>query len=362
MGLYQPPVDLLREKRIDVLVANGSARTVEDYVVPIAHSWHQLDTEEPAQAEDRFALTLSIGMERVGLDRGAVPYQPVQDVDRLPDTARDEGGKQCNVAVGDVVIGDTAISAIADVLGADEIVFTQRNMSAIGDCRPPSAPELWQGKAGIGVDQVGCCRFEFSRVDVLSIDSAQRLSGSDAGGVTCGLAGSEVAAVAEHCEDIALFCSGKFRICAGGRPEVASVTGPTCAIFENVEQVPFRHASVHFSLERGQAFGLGSGGLLLQMGNAIGIDGQCGVSRKANIDFGGHRRQLLLQLSDELFPGLRHSESVAIGCQTRLACYPRQKLGPVVAKIFGAYNINISDLQGVSQVHKDADLGRISNR
>jgi hypothetical protein len=38
-----------------------------------------------------------------------------------------------NVAVGDVVIGDTAISAISDVLGADEIVFTQGNVDPFGD-------------------------------------------------------------------------------------------------------------------------------------------------------------------------------------------------------------------------------------
>jgi hypothetical protein len=133
MGLDQLPVDLLGEKRIDMLVTNGFARAVEDDVIPVTHARHQLDAEEPGQTEDRFALALSIGVERVRLDCGAVPYQPVQDMDGLPDIARDEASEQRNVAVGDVVIGDTAIPAIADVLGADEIVFTQWNMGAIAN-------------------------------------------------------------------------------------------------------------------------------------------------------------------------------------------------------------------------------------
>jgi hypothetical protein len=73
------------------------------------------------------------GQNQSGLDRGAVLYQPVQYVDRLPNAARNEAGEQRNVAVGDVVVGNTAVSTIADVLGADEIVLAQRNMGTIGD-------------------------------------------------------------------------------------------------------------------------------------------------------------------------------------------------------------------------------------
>jgi len=74
MGLNQPPVDLLAEERIDVLVADGFSWTIENDVVPIALTRHQHDAKEPAQAENRFALALSIRIKRVGLDRGAVLY------------------------------------------------------------------------------------------------------------------------------------------------------------------------------------------------------------------------------------------------------------------------------------------------
>src|ERR1035438_6082346 len=102
-------------------------------------------------------------------------------------------------------------------------------MSAVGDRRAAGAPELWQGKACVGVDQIGCCCFEFCCIYVLSIDSTQRLGGSDARGVARGLTRAEVAAVAEHREDIALFCTSKFGIRAGGWPKVAGVAGPACA-------------------------------------------------------------------------------------------------------------------------------------
>src|SRR3954468_20578773 len=110
-------------------------------------------------------------------------------------------------------------------------------MGAIGNCHPAGAPEPWQGKACKGVDQIGRCGFEFWCVDMLSVDPPQRLGGSDARGMSGGLAGSEIAAVAEHCENIALFWPGKFGVCAGGWPEVASVAGPACAVFDKVEQV-----------------------------------------------------------------------------------------------------------------------------
>lgn len=195
MGRNQVPVDLPGEERVDMLIARGFVRTVEDDVVSVAHARHQLDAAEPAQSEDRLALALGVGMQRVRPDYGTVLHQPVDDVDRFPDAARDESGEQRNVVVGDMVIGNTAVAAIPDVLGADEIVLAQRNMGAIGDCRSAGTPELGQREASIGVDHVAHRCFEFGRIDMLRINPAQRLGGGDAGGVTRGLAGAEIAAL-----------------------------------------------------------------------------------------------------------------------------------------------------------------------
>src|SRR4051794_15703091 len=173
-------------------------------------------------------------------------------------------------------------------------------MGAIGNCHPAGAPEPWQGKACKGVDQIGRCGFEFWCVDMLSVDPPQRLGGSDARGMSGGLAGSEIAAVAEHCENIALFWPGKFGVCAGGWPEVASVAGPACAVFDNVEQVPFRHASVDFRLESGQAGGLGSGGL-----GSRGVGSRGGGGRGGGVRVGGGRWGGVLRWGGPRFRGLR---------------------------------------------------------
>jgi hypothetical protein len=67
-------------------------------------------------------------MQRVGLDLGPVLQQPVQDMDSFPDAARDEAGEQRYIAVGDMVVGNVTVGAIADVLRGEKIVLTQLNV------------------------------------------------------------------------------------------------------------------------------------------------------------------------------------------------------------------------------------------
>ncbi len=85
-------------------------------------------------------LPLRVGMQRVGLDSGAVVQQPVQDVDGLPDAAGNEAGEQRDVVVCDVVIGDPAIAAVADVPGTEQVVLAQLHVGAVGDRRSAAAP------------------------------------------------------------------------------------------------------------------------------------------------------------------------------------------------------------------------------
>jgi hypothetical protein len=94
--------------------------------------------------------------------------------------------------------------------------------------------------------------------------------------------------------------------------------------------------------------------LLLQMGNAVGVNGQFGVGREASINLGGKHRELRFQLGDEFLPCPRHTKSIAIGRKARLACCPGQKLGPVVTEILCSGNVDVSDLQGLRQNPADA--------
>ena len=67
------------------------------------------------QREDGFGLSLRIGAENVGLNVAFILEQTVEDVDRLPDAARDEMAEQSHVGVRDVIVADSAVTAVADV-------------------------------------------------------------------------------------------------------------------------------------------------------------------------------------------------------------------------------------------------------
>ena len=86
-----------------------------------------------------------------------------------------------DVAVGDVVVGDAAIGAVADVLGAEEIVLAQLHMGAVGDGGAAAAPVPEQREAGVLVDDIDHCGFQLIGLDVLRVDLAQRPRRGDLG-------------------------------------------------------------------------------------------------------------------------------------------------------------------------------------
>ena len=92
------------------------------------------------QPKDRFTLSVGVSVKRVRLNVGAVFQQAIQDVDGLPNAAGNEVAKQCDVGVGDVVVGNPAVAAITNVTFANQIVFTQLNMLAISDRSLTTAP------------------------------------------------------------------------------------------------------------------------------------------------------------------------------------------------------------------------------
>ena len=60
-----------------------------------------------------------------------------------------KAGEQRDVGVGDVVAGDAAIAAVADVPGAEQIVLAQHDMGAVGDGVRKRVRR--SGRAGYGV-------------------------------------------------------------------------------------------------------------------------------------------------------------------------------------------------------------------
>jgi hypothetical protein len=194
------PVDFSAEQHVNVPIEDGLGRTVEDGVAQATHLRHQFDAEHSAETEDGLALALGVGMQRVGLDRRAILHQAIQDVNGLPYTAGNEAGEQSDVGIGYVVVGDAAIAAVADVARADQVVFAQLDVRAIGNGGAAAAPVPRQREADILVDDVHHCRLQLIDVDVLGIDPAQRRRRGDVGGVPSGLIGTKIAAIAEHGE------------------------------------------------------------------------------------------------------------------------------------------------------------------
>jgi len=227
---------------------------------------------------------------------------------------------------------------------------------AVGDRRAAAPPVPRQGEADILPDHVDHRRLQLFGVDVLGIDPTQRLRRGDLGGMTGGLAGTEIAAIAEHSEQVAPNGLGELRIRAGGRPEVPGIAGPVFGIFEDVEEVALRHPGADFLLKSCQSLGLTRPRQLLQVERSIRVDAQLGVGRKRGIDFGGGCRQFLLQRDGEVLAAFGYAERRTIGGQSRLAFGPGKELGPIVGEVLRAHHIEIAGLQGLGQMSKDADF------
>jgi hypothetical protein len=262
-----------------MLVADRFRGAVEGDVAQTAHTRHQLDAKQAAEAEHGFALALGVSMQSVGLDLRLVLQQPIGDMDGFPHASGDEAGEQRDVIVGDVivgdvVVGDAAIGAIADVLGTDETVLPQLDVGAVGNGGTPASPMPGQVEAGLLVDDVDHGRLQLVGVDVLRVDPAQRLRRRNIGSMSGGLAGAEIAAVAEHGEQVTLHSRRELRVGAGGRPGLAGVLGPVLSMFQNAEQVTFRHAGADFLFELRQPGGLHRRPELLQLRRAIRVQAE----------------------------------------------------------------------------------------
>ena len=108
-----------------MLVAHLLAGAVEDEVLPVAYARHKLDAQDICEAEDRRALAMSIGVHRVGLDVAFVLIEQVEDVRAFIGATWDEVAEQGDVQVGNVVVADSAKTAIADVVLRKQVPFVQ---------------------------------------------------------------------------------------------------------------------------------------------------------------------------------------------------------------------------------------------
>ncbi len=84
---------------------------------------------------------MGIRVESVGLKLGFIFEQAIEDVNRFPYATGNKMAKQGDVRVANVVVGDAAKLAVAHMLRAQQIVFNQFDMGAIGNRRLATLPE-----------------------------------------------------------------------------------------------------------------------------------------------------------------------------------------------------------------------------
>jgi hypothetical protein len=157
--LDQLPVDRvlarLAEERVDVRVARIRGGSVEREVLPVADPGQQIEAEQVRQGVHGVALALGVGVDRVRLGVGEVAQEPFDDVDGFPDAARDEVTEQSDVVIGDVVVGDPAVAAVADVRLSQEVVDQGVDLRAVGGHGCPVPPGLDEIELQVGIDGVG---------------------------------------------------------------------------------------------------------------------------------------------------------------------------------------------------------------
>jgi hypothetical protein len=195
----------------------------------------------------------------------------------------------------------------------DQVIFVQLNVGAIGDGGATAAPMSRQREAGILVDHVHHRCFQLVDVDVLGVNPAQRRSRGDVGGVSGSLIGAKIAAIAEHGEQVASDGLREFRIGPGRRSKVPGIVRPVFGMFEDVEEMAFRHTGADLLLELGQTVGLTDCRQLLQMRRAVRVDAQFAVVGESCIDLGRHLRQFVLQRRDEVLAACGDAESGTVG-------------------------------------------------
>ena len=170
MRLNQFPIKGVSKDLLNVRVAHFFAGTVQLEVLPVADARHQIDAQQIGQTKDGRALSLRIGMQGVGLDFGLIFEQTIQNINRFPYSARNEMAEERDVGIGDMVIPDPAITAVAKVIFREQILFIEIPLRAVGGSALARAPMFRQGEPIIAVNNLGNGCLQILLRDVALID------------------------------------------------------------------------------------------------------------------------------------------------------------------------------------------------
>ena len=181
------------------------------------------------------ALAVRVGVHRVGLQERAVLGHEVEDGVALVGAAGQEAREQRDVGVGDQVVADPAVAAVADVVGGLQALRDarptscrrRRRVSPLPQCRCRPTP-------GVGVDHARDRLVQARLGDVALVDEGD-VPAVEALQRARGLARPEAAAVAEGGGEIALARAVELGLEARDRAEVPGPAEPVLGVGQRLQ-------------------------------------------------------------------------------------------------------------------------------
>ncbi len=346
----QVPVHrFLGEQGVDVAVGlvGGGAEPLQ--ILPVADARHQLDAQQERQAIHRGALRLGIAVDGVGLDVRPVLDQAVEQVDRLPYPAGDEVGEQRHVGVAHMVVGDAAVSAVADMPLGQQVALVQVPLGAVGGGALGVAPIAGQPEPVVGVDDgIG---------GGLALVDERHLAGAEVGDVPGDLGRPEAGAIGERGQYLAPVLLLELAPVAAQRPEVVAPADPVERIRQHVQERQFQAVE-----PAGQRFvqGLesrrkGLSRLAAQFG-ASADDLEVGVVGIGLVGPGGGFAQQRAEVLDERGGLHRQADLLAVIPAGPFAFRHRDQFVPVVGIGVAPDGAQVAGLEFPDQLRADAHL------
>ena len=240
--------------------------------------------------------------------------------------------------------------------------FPQLHVRSVSDRRATAAPVPGQIEPGVLVNDIGHRGLEFPGVDMLRVKPAERLRRHQIRGVARRLDGTEVAAVTEHGEQIALHGAGDFRIGARWWTEMPRVSRPVLGVFENVEKMALRHPGTNFPFEFSQILWRRGGRQFSETRRAIGVQHEFIVAGKTTIGFGRGGGEFIAQHGGEIRSAPGNANGRAPRRELWFALGPGQQLRAVIAICFGPGHVQIARSQPVRDMGENANLKRPPSR
>src|ERR1700751_1195206 len=138
-----------------MLVANIRRGPEQVLILPVSDPRHEFNAEQISQAENRCALALCIGMNRVRLNLGLIFMQEVQNIVTFPRSACRKTAHEGDVVVRNQVVADAAIAAVADVVFGRQRLWIQIPLHAIGRSRLSESPEPLEWEFDVSINDGG---------------------------------------------------------------------------------------------------------------------------------------------------------------------------------------------------------------